>query len=184
MQNLSPILARQWWRHFRLSLYLSLSPSAPHAQYRKRFRATYNNNNNNKKLYYHGYCSYQEYISSYALLLWPANLQHQPDNGHVPWHLLQVNVLTKLGGISRFSSLRMAMHHWLANRDMSINDKFSKRLPWYPVLYWYYRKRFLYCVWGALGERERERQTEVTSPLSLKLAMSLHFPCQKFALGD
>ena len=33
-------------RHFRLtlslSLYLSLSPSAPHAQYRKRFRASYN----------------------------------------------------------------------------------------------------------------------------------------------
>ena len=42
--NSSPILARQWWRHFRLSLslYLSLSPSAPHAQYRKRFRASYN----------------------------------------------------------------------------------------------------------------------------------------------
>ena len=36
------------WCHFRLtlslSLYLSLSPSAPHAQYRKRFRASYNSN--------------------------------------------------------------------------------------------------------------------------------------------
>ena len=48
--NLSPILARQWWRHFRLttsvslslSLSLSLSPIVPHAQYRKRFRASYN----------------------------------------------------------------------------------------------------------------------------------------------
>ena len=50
--NSSPILARQWWRHFRLSLflslslslslYLSLSPKVPHAQYRKRFRASYN----------------------------------------------------------------------------------------------------------------------------------------------
>ena len=54
--NSSPILARQLWRHFRLSLSLSLSfsfslsvslslslsPSAPHAQYRKRFRASYN----------------------------------------------------------------------------------------------------------------------------------------------
>ena len=44
----SPILARQWWRHFRLSLSvcislsLSLSPKVPHAQYRKRFRASYN----------------------------------------------------------------------------------------------------------------------------------------------
>ena len=48
--NSSPILARQWWRHFRLSLYLSLSlslslsPKVPHAQYRKRFRASYNTN--------------------------------------------------------------------------------------------------------------------------------------------
>ena len=37
VQNSSPILARQWWRHFRLSLFLcislSLSPSVPHAQY-------------------------------------------------------------------------------------------------------------------------------------------------------
>ena len=44
--NSSPILARQWWRHFRLCLslclYLSLSPKVPHAQYRKRFRASYN----------------------------------------------------------------------------------------------------------------------------------------------
>ena len=58
--NSSPILARQWWRHFRLSLSLSLSLSfslslslylslslshrftVPHAQYRKRFRASYN----------------------------------------------------------------------------------------------------------------------------------------------
>ena len=46
--NLSPILARQWWRHFRLttsvslSLSLSLSPIVPHAQYRKRFCASYN----------------------------------------------------------------------------------------------------------------------------------------------
>ena len=50
--NSSPILARQWWRHFRLSLSLSLSvcislslslsPKVPHAQYRKRFRASYN----------------------------------------------------------------------------------------------------------------------------------------------
>ena len=45
----SPILAPQWWRHFRLSLSLSLylslslSPKVPHAQYRKRFRASYNN---------------------------------------------------------------------------------------------------------------------------------------------
>ena len=48
----SPILARQWWRHFRLffslslslylSLSLSLSPKVPHAQYRKRFRASNN----------------------------------------------------------------------------------------------------------------------------------------------
>ena len=53
------ILARQWWRHFRLttsvsllpshyfrlttSVSLSLSPIVPHAQYRKRFRASYNN---------------------------------------------------------------------------------------------------------------------------------------------
>ena len=42
VQNSSPILARQWWRHFRLSLSLSLSPNVPHAQYRKRFRASYN----------------------------------------------------------------------------------------------------------------------------------------------
>ena len=43
-------LARQWWRHFRLSLFLSLcislslslSPNVPHGQYRKRFRASYN----------------------------------------------------------------------------------------------------------------------------------------------
>ena len=49
--NSSPILARQWWRHFRLSLSvslslslsLSLSPKVPHAQYRKPFRASYNN---------------------------------------------------------------------------------------------------------------------------------------------
>ena len=47
-QNSSPILARQWWRHFHLSLSLcislslSLSPKVPHAQYRKRFRASYN----------------------------------------------------------------------------------------------------------------------------------------------
>ena len=44
--NSSPILARQWWRHFSLSLclYLSLplSPKVPHAQYRKRFHASYN----------------------------------------------------------------------------------------------------------------------------------------------
>ena len=44
VQNSSPILARQWWRHFRLSLSvsLSLSPNVPHAQYRKRFRVSYN----------------------------------------------------------------------------------------------------------------------------------------------
>ena len=46
--NSSPILAWQWWRHFHLSLSvcislsLSLSPKVPHAQYRKRFRASYN----------------------------------------------------------------------------------------------------------------------------------------------
>ena len=45
-QNSSPILARQWWRHFRLSLSVSLSlslfsPNVPHAQYRKRFRVSY-----------------------------------------------------------------------------------------------------------------------------------------------
>ena len=56
--NLSPMLARQFWRHFRLttsvsllpshhfrlttSVSLSLSPIVPHAQYRKRFRASYN----------------------------------------------------------------------------------------------------------------------------------------------
>ena len=42
--NSSPILARQWWRHFRLclSVSLSLSPKVPHAQCRKRFRASYN----------------------------------------------------------------------------------------------------------------------------------------------
>ena len=51
VQNSSPILARQWWRHFRLSLSLSLcislslSPNVPHAQYRKRFRASYNIHN-------------------------------------------------------------------------------------------------------------------------------------------
>ena len=47
--NSSPILARQWWRHFRLSLSvclylslsLSLSPKVPHAQYRKRGSASY-----------------------------------------------------------------------------------------------------------------------------------------------
>ena len=54
VQNSSPISALLRWRHFRLtlslslslslSLYLplSLSPHAPHAQYRKRFRASYN----------------------------------------------------------------------------------------------------------------------------------------------
>ena len=46
VQNSSPILARQWWRHFRLSLSLylslSLSPNVPHTQYKKRFRASYN----------------------------------------------------------------------------------------------------------------------------------------------
>ena len=57
--NSSPTLARQWWRHFRLSLSLSLSllcislslslslslplsPKESHTQYRKRFRASYN----------------------------------------------------------------------------------------------------------------------------------------------
>ena len=56
--NLLPILARQLWRHFRLTtsvsllpshyfrlttpVCLSLSPIVPHAQYRKRFRASYN----------------------------------------------------------------------------------------------------------------------------------------------
>ena len=33
----SELIARKWWRHFSLSL----SPHAPHAQYRKRFRASY-----------------------------------------------------------------------------------------------------------------------------------------------
>ena len=51
VQNSSPISALLRWRHFRLSLSLSLSllslsplssPSAPHAQYRKRFRTSYN----------------------------------------------------------------------------------------------------------------------------------------------
>ena len=67
-------------------------------------------------------------------------------------------------------------------------------------------KRFLYCVWGALGERERERErdterdtererervrerererereTEVTSPLSCENWRWVYtFPCQKFA---
>ena len=49
--NLWPILARQGdvtsvsllpSHYFRLSLSLSLSPIVPHAQYRKRFRASYN----------------------------------------------------------------------------------------------------------------------------------------------
>ena len=44
--NSSPMLARKWWRHFRLSLSLcislSLSPNVPHAQYyRKRGSASY-----------------------------------------------------------------------------------------------------------------------------------------------
>ena len=55
--NSSPVLARQWWRHFRLSLFLSLSlylslslsPSVPHAQYRKRFRASYNRERERKE---------------------------------------------------------------------------------------------------------------------------------------
>ena len=58
VQNSSPILARQWWRHFRLSLSLSLSlylslslsPNVPHAQYRKRFRASYNEDEDGKWL--------------------------------------------------------------------------------------------------------------------------------------
>ena len=58
VQNSSPILARQWWRHFRLSLSLSLSlcislslsPNVPHAQYRKRFRASYNENDSSYNL--------------------------------------------------------------------------------------------------------------------------------------
>ena len=48
MQNSSPILAGQWWRHFRLplSVSLSLSLSLSHRMYlthnRKRFRVSYN----------------------------------------------------------------------------------------------------------------------------------------------
>ena len=70
----------------------------------------------------------------------------------------------------------------------------------------YYRKRFLYCAWGALGERERYRERERerekdgsdVTLVAIKLAMNfapfiaknLHlsigeefctFPCQKFA---
>ena len=47
-QTSSPISALLRWRHFRLSLslyiyiYIYISSSAPHAQYRKRFRASYN----------------------------------------------------------------------------------------------------------------------------------------------
>ena len=65
VQNLSPILARQWWRHFRLSLYLSLSlslsPSAPHVRFcvwlgpghtAARFGFLYA-----KRCSFHGYCS-------------------------------------------------------------------------------------------------------------------------------
>ena len=48
-----------------------------------------------------------------------------------------------------------------------------------------YRKRGIYCAWGALGEREREseRNTETDGSdvtiVALKLAMSLHFPLPK-----
>ena len=61
--NSSPILARQWWRHFRLSLSvslslsLSLSPKVSHAQYRKRFRASYNT--------VHDLAEYQDIIQEY-----------------------------------------------------------------------------------------------------------------------
>ena len=41
VQNSSPSWAPLTWRHFRLSLSLSLSPSSPHAQYRKRGSASY-----------------------------------------------------------------------------------------------------------------------------------------------
>ena len=44
VQNSSPSSALLTWRHFRLTL--SLSPSAPHAQYRKRFGASYNDLSN------------------------------------------------------------------------------------------------------------------------------------------
>ena len=40
VQNSSPSSALLTWRHFRLTL--SLTPSAPHTQYRKRFRASCN----------------------------------------------------------------------------------------------------------------------------------------------
>ena len=57
MQNSSPILARQWWRHFRLSLSVSLSlspsPNVPHAQYRKRFCASYNTERERRKWRHH-----------------------------------------------------------------------------------------------------------------------------------
>ena len=43
VQNSSRISALLRWRHFHRSLSLSLSPSAPHTQYRKRFPASYNN---------------------------------------------------------------------------------------------------------------------------------------------
>ena len=62
----------------------------------------------------------------------------------------------------------------------------------------YYRKRFLYCAWGTLGERERYRdrrkwrhhcRAKIGDEFTLSLAKSSHkwrrvytFPCQKFAL--
>ena len=62
--NSSPILARQWWRHFRLSLSLSLylslslslSPKVPHAQYRKRFRASYNTERERERRKWRHHC--------------------------------------------------------------------------------------------------------------------------------
>ena len=109
MQNSSPILARQWWRHFRLSLSLSLcislslSPNVPHAQYRKRFRASYNSSIDDFrssmfpswgwgqwKLTYPAHCLYasvaqkkclllqQESVSEGASPLWETNQSFHP----------------------------------------------------------------------------------------------------------
>ena len=106
--------------------------------------------------------------------------------------------LNQLGSLGKSSSPSVIEHCTSMDRPLSTGKALCVHtiLPLSPVIWWIKLggKSFIIrsaetlpiiCAWGALGERERERHTEVTSPFShWNWRWVYTFPCQKFALGD
>ena len=207
MQKSSPILARQWWRHFRLSfslcislsLSLSLSPNVPHAQYRKRFRASYNNvflARASGGLFFGGGGGAWSPVAQWLHRNWT----------QLSWLKRRCRLLYRTTRKDRFVS------DWTNIDDeesfqMFTNAKKIIAMPagltirhWitysYPI---WIIAIYLYCAWGTFGEREREREIQRDRErerererdgsdviiVALKLAMNLHFHLPKIrTIGD